>query len=233
MKLSKDTINLLKNFSSINAGMMLKPGNFVMTRAVNGTTYAEATIADEIDIEVALYDLPSFLNILSLVSDDAEISLSEDGNIKIADARSKIYWPSADPSTIVFPQKPIPFPVASVITEIKAEDLQQLMRVSRGLQIDTIAITNKDGKIVLNGFNKVEDSGLTRVKYSLVLGDYDGQEEFNFVINMSNMKMQPADYKLMLWGKSNGAKKQSAAKFEGNHASYVIALETDSTFDFE
>lgn len=229
MKLTKDTLNILKNFATINPGVMLKPGNFIMTRAINGTTYSEATINDEIDIEVALYDLNSFLSILSLVSEDAEISLSADGNIKIADARSKIYWPSADPSTIVFPNKPIPFPVASVITEIKAEDLQQLMRVSRGLQIDTIAITNKDGKLVLNGFNKVEDSGLTRAKYSLTLGDYDGENNFNFVINMGNMKMVPANYKLMLWA----AEKRYAAKFEGDHVSYVIAMEADSTHDFE
>lgn len=228
MKLSKDTLNILKNFSTINSGIMLKPGKFIMTRAVNGTTYAEATIADEIDFEVAIYELNGFLGILSLLNEDAEISLADDGNIKIADARSTIFWPAADPSTIVFPSKPIPFPVASVIVDFKSEDLQQLMRVSRGLQIDTITITNKDGKIVLNGFNKVEDSALVRTKYSLTLGDYDGTNNFNFVINMGNMKMQPADYKLLLWAQG----KKTAAKFEGEHASYVVAMEADSTHDF-
>ena len=187
MKLSKETLNILKNFSTINSGIMLKEGNFIMTRAVNGTTYAEATIADTIDFEVAIYELNGFLSILSLVNEDAEISQAPDGNIKIADARSTIFWPAADPSTIVLPNKPIPFPTASVIVDFKGEDLQQLMRVSRGLQIDTIAITNTDGKIVLNGFNKVEDSGLTRIKYSLTLGDYEGDNNFNFIINMGNM----------------------------------------------
>ncbi|GAB0879010.1 hypothetical protein MZ16F87_46080 [Escherichia coli] len=228
MKLSKDTTALLKNFATINSGIMLKSGQFIMTRAVNGTTYAEANISDTIDFDVAIYDLNGFLGILSLVNDDAEISQSEDGNIKIADARSTIFWPAADPSTVVAPNKPIPFPVASVVTEIKAEDLQQLLRVSRGLQIDTIAITVKEGKIVINGFNKVEDSALTRVKYSLTLGDYDGENTFNFIIYMANMKMQPGNYKLLLWAKG----KQGAAKFEGEHANYVVALEADSTHDF-
>lgn len=228
MKLSKETLNVLKNFSTINSGIMLKPGKFIMTRAVNGTTYAEATIADNIDFEVAIYELNGFLGILGLVSDDAEISQADDGNIKITDSRSTIFWPAADPSTIVFPAKPIPFPVASVIIDFKGEDLTQLMRVSRGLQIDTIAITNDNGKIVLNGFNKVADSGLVRVLYSLTLGEYDGTNNFNFVINMANMKMQPASYKLMLWADG----KKTAAKFEGDHASYVVAMEADSTHDF-
>lgn len=228
MKFTKETLAILKNFSTINSGVMLKPGKFIMTRAVNGTTYAEANISDEIDFEVAIYDLPSFLGILGLVSEDAEISMADDGNIKIADARSKIFWPAADASTIVFPSKPIPFPTASVIVDFKGEDLQQLMRVSRGLQIDTIAIANKEDKIVLSGYNKVEDSALVRPKYSLTLGDYDGTNNFNFVINMANMKMQPASYKLLLWADG----KKTAAKFEGDAASYVVAMEADSTHDF-
>ena len=186
MKFSKETLNILKNFSTINSGIMLKPGNFIMTRAVNGTTYAEATISDTIDTDVAIYDLNSFLSILSLVGDDADIIMQEDGNLAIKDARSTIFWPAADPSTIVFPTKPIPFPVANVIIDFKGEDLQQLMRVSRGMQIDTIAITNVDGKIVLRGYNKVEDAALTRPKYALTLGDYDGEGNFNFIITMSN-----------------------------------------------
>lgn len=45
---------------------------------------------------------------------------------------------------------------------------------------------------------------------------------------MGNMKMQPADYKLLLWAQG----KKTAAKFEGEHASYVVAMEADSTHDF-
>ncbi|MFP9035597.1 hypothetical protein ACLI2Q_16135, partial [Enterococcus faecalis] len=58
--------------------------------------------------------------------------------------------------------------------------------------------------------------------------DYDGENTFNFIINMANMKMQPGNYKLLLWAKG----KQGAAKFEGEHANYVVALEADSTHDF-
>lgn len=47
----------------------------------------------------------------------------------------------------------------------------------------------KEGKIVINGFNKVEDFVLICVKYFLIFGDYDGENIFNFIINMVNMKM--------------------------------------------
>lgn len=228
MKFTKETLNILKNFSTINSSIMLNKGNFIMTRALNGTVYAEATIPDAIDADVAIYDLNTFLSVLSLVGESAEINLDKDENIEIRNERSSIFLSSADPSTISYPKKAITFPVANIIFEIKGEDLQQLMRVSRSMQIDTLGITNVDSKIVIRGYNKAADSANMKVLYTLVSGDYDGTNEFEFFINMSNMKMQPADYKCMIAVSG----KQAAIKFEAAHAGYVVAFETDSRHDF-
>jgi hypothetical protein len=228
MKFSKDTISVLKNFSSIYSGIMLRPGNTILTRSVSGASYGEADINDEIDFEAAIYDLNGFLSILGLVSDSAEVSVSEDEtNLVIRDQRSTIFWPVADPSTIVFPAKKIPFPVAKVIFELKGEDLQQLLRASNGLKIDTLVIRSKDGKIVIDGHNQLEDKDLNRQLYSLVVGDHDGPD-FKFIINKTNLKMIPADYRVHLWA----ADKKFAAKFEGSQASYVIAMEDGSSHSF-
>ena len=45
---------------------------------------------------------------------------------------------------------------------------------------------------------------------------------------MANMKIQPGNYKVMLWGAGD----KGAAKFESSQVSYVIAMEADSTHDF-
>lgn len=230
MKFSKDTIAVLKNFTSIYSGIMLKPGNTILTRSVTGASYGEAEISDAIDIEAAIYDLNGFLSILSLVSDSAEVSVSKDETtLVIRDQRSTIHWPIADASTIVFPAKKIPFPVAKVIFELKGEDLKQLTRVASGMKIDTLAIRSKDGKIVIDGHNQLEDKDMVRPIYSLVVGDYAEEEQFNFIINMSNMRMLPADYKVLLWANE----KKFAAKFEGTQASYVIAMEEGSSHEFK
>ena len=230
MKFSRDTIAVLKNFTSIYSGIMLKPGNTILTRSVTGASYGEAEINDTIDFEAAIYDLNGFLSILGLVTDQAEVSLADDAsNIIIKDQRSTIHWPAADPSTIVFPAKKIPFPVAKVIFDLKGSDLQQLLRVAGGLSLDTFAITNKDGKIVIHGYNQLEDKELARPLYSLVCGDYDGDAAFKFIINKLNMKMIPADYRVMLWAKDD----KFATKFEGTQASYVIAMEQGSSHEFQ
>ncbi|AHY25019.1 DNA polymerase processivity factor [Pectobacterium bacteriophage PM2] len=229
MKFSKDTIAVLKNFSTIYSGIMLKPGNTILTRSVTGASYGEAEINDTIDIEAAIYDLNGFLSILSLVSDSAEVSVSDDETtLVIKDQRSTIHWPVADPSTIVYPAKKIPFPVANVIFDLKGEDLQQLTRVARGMQIDALAIRSIDGKIVIDGHNSLEDKSMVRPLYSLVVGDYTETAQFKFIINMGNMKMIPAEYRVMLWAQD----KKFAAKFEGSQSSYVLAMEEGSTHEF-
>lgn len=228
MKFTKETLNILKNFSTINSGIMLNKGNFIMTRTTNATVYAESKINDTIDADVAIYDLNGFLSILQLIGESAEINVESDGNLSIKDARSTIHWPACDPSTISFPKKAVTFPVANVIFDLKAEDMTQLMRVSRSMSIDTLGITAQDGKIVINGYNKSADTANMKVLYSLVVGEYDGTNDFTFFINMANMKMQPAEYKVLI----AVVGKQGAIKFEGSHASYILAFEADSKHDF-
>ena len=228
MKFSKETLTVLKNFASINGGIVLKQGNFVMTRSVNSTIYAEATIADEIDSDLAIYDLNAFLSIMSLADDNADITLNKSGDVLIKNARSEINWPSADPSTIVSPKKPIVFPEPVVSFDISGEDFGKIMRMSRGLGADTLAIKSDDGKIVINAYNKIVDSSLTKPLYTYNVSDYDGTNNFNFIINILNMKFLTDDYTVNLW--ANG--ELYASQFKGKSVSYVIAVEVDSSHDF-
>ncbi|TEX94751.1 LCP family protein, partial [Campylobacter sp. US53] len=73
MKLSKTTIDILKNFSQINPSIMLSKGSFIMTKSINSVPYAEAEISDVIDEDIGIYDLNSFLNQVNLVGTDADI----------------------------------------------------------------------------------------------------------------------------------------------------------------
>lgn len=228
MKFSKETIATLKNFASINSGIKLTKGNFIMTQTLGRSIHAEATIQDEIDFDAAIFDLNGFLGVLSLVSDDAEVSLVNN-NILIADDRSSIYWPTTSDKTITFPSRPIAFPDAVQIKfELKVEDYQLLTRVSRSLSIDTLAIAKQDGKLVINGYNKASDMELTNVLYQLEVGEYDEDHEFNFVIDMRNMKMQMDSYEVLILATKQG----NAVKFKGENASYVISIESTSKHTF-
>lgn len=105
MKFSKQTIDILKNFSQINSSIMLTKGSFIMTKSINSVVYAEAEIADVIDEDVGIYDLNSFLNMLNIVGTDAEITHDiSTGEIVIRGDKMKIIERSADATTIPKPK---------------------------------------------------------------------------------------------------------------------------------
>ena len=67
----------MKNFSEINENLLIKPGNKLKTISVMKNTLAEASVEETFDKEFAIYDLNSFLSVLSLY-EAPEISFSED-----------------------------------------------------------------------------------------------------------------------------------------------------------
>ena len=61
MKLSEKTVNLLKNFASINQSIAFKKGNTLRTMSVMKNILAEAEIEEEFPKDFAIYDLVQFL----------------------------------------------------------------------------------------------------------------------------------------------------------------------------
>lgn len=221
MKLSKNTLSILKNFASINPSMYLRQGNILTTKSVNNVIYAEATIDDVIDADIGIYDVSEFLSTLGLFGDDFEIhSDVADQEISIKDKRSSVKYSLVDPSVIVFPAKTVNFPVAEVHFELRNEDMTQILKAASTLGLPEIVITNANGKIVMKAVNSKDDSANS---YALDIADYDGTNEFEFFISVENMKMVKGDYKVMI-------AKIGAIQFEGITSKYIIALESNSTF---
>ena len=62
MKLTEKTLNLLKNFASINQSILFKKGSTLRTMSVMKNILAEADIGEEIPQDFAIYDLVQFFN---------------------------------------------------------------------------------------------------------------------------------------------------------------------------
>ena len=57
MKLSDNTLSVLKNFSSINQSILFKEGSRLRTISVMKNIMAEATITEELPKDFGIYDL--------------------------------------------------------------------------------------------------------------------------------------------------------------------------------
>ena len=66
MKLSEQTVSILKNFSAINQNLIIKQGSEISTVSAMKNIVATAKVEEIFPVEFAIYDLNEFLSGLSL-----------------------------------------------------------------------------------------------------------------------------------------------------------------------
>ncbi len=64
MKLSEDTLNVLKNFSTINPSLLIKPGKTISTVSPNKTIMAVANTEEHFNSIGGIYEVSRFLGVL-------------------------------------------------------------------------------------------------------------------------------------------------------------------------
>lgn len=77
MKISKNTIEVLKNFASINSNILIRKGDLISTISTGKNIFAKAKITENFDREFAIYDLNTLLATISL-ADDTDIELLDE-----------------------------------------------------------------------------------------------------------------------------------------------------------
>jgi hypothetical protein len=101
MKLSKVTIDILKNLATINQGILFKSGKELRTMNVMKNIFAVAQIPDEIPNDFAIYDLNEFLSTYSLF-DGCEV-LFKDTMLVFENPGEQIDYHYSSPSVVVSP----------------------------------------------------------------------------------------------------------------------------------
>ena len=102
--ISKPTIEVLKNFCSINKSIVIKPGNKISTLSINKNILAIAEVEEQFDSQISIYDLGVFLGGLSLF-DAPKIDTTQSNYVTVSDQRgkSKTRYFYADPDIITQP----------------------------------------------------------------------------------------------------------------------------------
>ena len=101
MKISKETVSILKTLANVNTNILLTPGSKLATISPQKNIVAEITVAESFPEEFGIYDLNEFLGVLSLFS-DAELEFT-DKQVTLSEGRSSIKYFAADASILVKP----------------------------------------------------------------------------------------------------------------------------------
>lgn len=223
MKLSKDTITVLKNFATINQGILFKQGKSIKTISSLKNILAEAEITEEIPIEFGVYDLNNFLSVVSLHADDPSFEFdAKHVVISGRGGRSKINYRFCDAKMIVVPpEKSIKMENPEINFDLTKEDLDWILRSAAVLDCPQIAVESDGEKIKVTAFDVSNDSTHTD---SLEIGDGNGNT-YKMILKTENLKIVSGDYsvKISSAGISNFKNKKV-------NLQYWITTEQGSTF---
>lgn len=216
MKLDQRTLQVLKNFSSINPSILFRAGNVLKTITPTKTILAKATLEQEFPSSFAIYDLNRFLSVLSLF-DEPDLEIGEK-SVGIRSGRKRVNYVFADPNTIVAPKddKEIKFPKADVSFELTNEALADVTKALGVLRQPEIAIVGDGTTISLQTTNSKDP---TSDVYSIEVGETD--RTFTAIFKAENIRLLPDSYQVDIAS-------AGISRWKSSDVEYFIAVEQNS-----
>lgn len=212
MKLSKATIEILKNFSQINSNILIEQGSMLRTKAISGAVLAVVDVKESFPVEFPIYNLSEFLSVFGLFN-DPDIQFTEKNAIFTETAgsnSSKLVFASASKDILVYPTKSPVLPEADVEFTLTEEQLGLIQKSSAIISAPDLIIDCSNAGINV----KVGDrKGKVLNTYSLKVQEtcaYNG----TFVLKIEHLKLIPGNYKVMISAK--GMVKFESVEGKGN-----------------
>lgn len=218
MNFDTRTLQILKNFSSINPSILFKPGTVLSTISPTKTIMARAKINETIESPFAIYDLSRFLSTLSLF-ENPELSV-ETGFMRIKQGSKKLNYTFAEPSMIVSPpDKEIKLPDPEVEFTLSADNLNELLKALSVLSLPELAVVGDGTTVSVQVLDSKNPSGDV---YSVSVGETTNT--FRMIFKAENLKLLPGTYDVKISSKG-------LSHFNSPEVEYYIAVESTSSFE--
>jgi len=216
MQFNKETIDVLKNFASINSNILIRKGKSLSTISTAKNIFAKANVAEDFPVEVPVYDLNSLLALLTLM-ENQNVEFG-DKSLTIAKDNGKFEYFYSSPNVIVAaPDKNIELDNHFQF-KLTAEEVSMLMKAAAITAAPTLSVSCKHQQVVLSIGDKKNDSANT---YKKNIGP--GIEDFDCHMAIENFKVIPDAYTVTI-----SKKKFFHFKHETKSIEYFIAMEPDS-----
>lgn len=217
MKLSNETLTILKNFANINSGIFFKQGKKLSTVSSSKTILAEVELTDEFPQDFGIYDLNKFLSVVNMYKDNAELQF-DPVNVTIGSGRAKTKYRLTDKTMIVAPpDKQLTLPSVDVEFVLTAEDYDWVIKTANILQSPNVAVESDGDVVKLVMFDASNDAADIS---SIDLDVQPQGKRYKLVFKTENLKMIPGSYDVKI-----SAKGISNFKNENANLQYWIATE--------
>ena len=220
MKISENTLSVLKNFSAINSGLVLQKGNVQKTISPEKSILVEVEIEDAIPSQFGIYDLNQFLGNVSTLG-NPDLSFTEN-SVMMNDGDIAFNYYSCSPNLIVSPpDKELKLKQTDVSFALTNAILTKLLRLASMNNLTHLSVVGKNGEIRLQTHEKAND---TSNSASIKLNDYKG-DDFMASFKVDNVKLVPGDYDVEIQLGAFAKFVATSGVFK-DKIKYFIALET-------
>tara|TARA_R110000796_G_scaffold48881_2_gene116975 strand:+ start:2537 stop:3211 length:675 start_codon:yes stop_codon:yes gene_type:complete len=222
MELTEKTMQVLKNYATINPNIVITEGNVIKTVSEAKNVLSSVELDVTFPKTFGIYELSEFLSVLSLV--DSPRLKFEDSYVLVTDSagRSRIKYFYSDIEMLTTPSKDIIMPETEVKFTLDSATLSSIKRAASVLGHTEMSVTATDGVVSLS---VIDNNDRTSNVYSIDVDGVFAEEKFNFIFNISNLKMIDGDYEV-------GISKKLISHFvnKDNGIEYWCALEKSSTY---
>ena len=221
MKISSQTLQVLKNFASINPNLLVKPGSVLSTISTNKNIFAKATVTEQFPASFAIYDMQQFLGVISIF-DDPDFTFGENSVIVYSEGRS-VEYVYANQEMVVAPSEGVAEKIAvkdpEITFDLTAQGLNEVIKATAILQLDKINVVSKDGIVSVVVADPKNPSSN---KFSLKVNG-TSTADLAMAFAAENLKLIAGDYKVNI--SSNGV---SSFKNDKLNLEYFVAADVKS-----
>jgi hypothetical protein len=217
IKLSQQTIAVLRNYATINSSIVIRKGNQLKTISIGENAVAKYICEEEFPQDFAIYDLTKFLSGISLFSDPI-LTFGDPNYVLITGQGKSIKYYFSDPEITLksAPDKDIRFPETDIEFKLSNEDITSFLKAHGIYEIDDLKFSSQDGQIVLTLCDKEDETSNT---YSQVVsGETTG--DYEMFMKVENIRLVPGEYNVKI-----SSKLITEWKHSNLDLTYYIALE--------
>lgn len=229
MKISKKTLQILKNFSLIQNGIVVRSEkDYLVSVSEGASILSNAPIEEKFPVDFAIYDIGQFLNTVSLFKEPVFDFNGSYVTIHDEEGRMKTDFHYSEESIITeAPVDEFEIDNFKIETELTEEVFKKVIKSSSIMGLRDLRIKSDGDKIIFEAFDKNKD---TKNVFGVTLTDgYEGVPfEAHFLVDTIRVLLDD-NYKVGLINRGGMLVSQFTGSDEDRPNRYWISLESSST----
>ncbi len=220
MKISRETIDILTNFASINASIYIRAGSTIKTKAPLENVGAVATVTEVFPTDFAIYALSDLLSLLKLF-DEPDVEFGPN-SLTLRSESGAIVYHYLDPALIDEAKMKIPQYNTVFEFDMTDADIKMIHKTASILDANTLSVIGDGSSVQLIVSNDGHD---VTNSYKKPIGE--STEVFSYHISLDTFKLISDCYSVKL--AQSGKAKFVHFVSTSRELDYVLSVSSKST----